>query len=134
MDSKLDKGKLIEYWVDTSDKDFKTMLHLLNSRDYHWALFIGHLVIEKLIKGCIVKETKAHAPFSHDLQYLAKISKIEFPEEYLDYLAMITTFNLNTRYDNYKQEFYKKCTREFAECWIKIIKELRLWIKQKLSE
>ncbi len=34
------------------------MLNLFDTKDYHWSLFMGHLVIEKLLKGKIVKETK----------------------------------------------------------------------------
>ncbi|MFH0774819.1 MAG: hypothetical protein V2A53_04910 [bacterium] len=43
------KKELIKYWVGSSDKDFKTMENLVKSTDYLWALFIGHLVIEKLL-------------------------------------------------------------------------------------
>lgn len=38
----------------------------------------------------------------------------------------------NARYDNYKQDFYKLCTKEFAGVWINNITELRKWIKEKL--
>ena len=44
------KEEIIRYWKSSSDRDFITMENLFNSRDYSWALFIGHLVIEKLIK------------------------------------------------------------------------------------
>jgi hypothetical protein len=41
----MDKNKHIEFWKETSDKDYITMLNLYDTKDYHWALFIGHLVI-----------------------------------------------------------------------------------------
>ncbi|MCG8603545.1 HEPN domain-containing protein, partial [bacterium] len=31
------------------------MEHLFEKEDYHWALYIGHLVIEKLLKAYYVK-------------------------------------------------------------------------------
>ena len=43
-------------------------------------------------------------------------------------------FNINARYDDYKQEFYKKCTPEFTEQWIDNIGVLRLWIKEQLIQ
>ncbi len=49
------KADLIKYWIDSSDRDFTTMAHLFEKGDYHWALFIGHLVIEKLLKAYYVK-------------------------------------------------------------------------------
>lgn len=33
-------------WIDSSDKDFKTMNHLFKTKDYAWSLFVGRLVIE----------------------------------------------------------------------------------------
>ena len=101
---------IFNHWIETSENDFSTMNHLYDSNDYHWSLFIGHLVIEKILKACIVKETKTHAPFSHDLRRLAKLSKLGFEEKHIIWLDVITTFNLNARYDSYKKDFFKKCT------------------------
>jgi hypothetical protein len=73
-----------------------------------------------------------HAPFRHDLTKLAKLTGLNFSEEHFDWLDTITTFNLNARYDSYKEAFYKKCSKEFSEEWIYKIKKLQIWIKQKL--
>ena len=108
------------------------MIHLYDSKDYHWSLFIGHIVIERLLKACVVRETKKHAPFTHDLTKLANLSGLDFTEEYLDWLDTITTFNMNARYDSYKEAFYKKCTYDFTFEWIEKIKILQSWIKEKL--
>lgn len=93
---------------------------------------MGHLVIEKLLKGKIVKDTKQHAPFTHDLRKLKRISDLKLDDEKIKWLDTITAFNLNARYDDYKQEFYHKCTKDFAIQWIENIKTLRLWIKERL--
>jgi HEPN domain-containing protein len=45
----IDVEQLVGYWIGTSDDDYKTMENLFNSKDYHWSLFIGHLVLEKLL-------------------------------------------------------------------------------------
>ncbi len=47
----MEKAELIKYWIDSSDKDLKTVEHLFEKRDYHWSIFIGHLVVEKLLKA-----------------------------------------------------------------------------------
>lgn len=41
-----DKEKVIVHWIESSDKDFKTMIDLFQTNNNHWALFMGHLVIE----------------------------------------------------------------------------------------
>jgi HEPN domain-containing protein len=130
MKESIDAEKIAEHWINTSDKDFQTMEHLYKSKDYNWALFMGHIVIEKLLKACVTKATRQHAPPLHDLLRLANLAKIELTPEYTDWLDVLTTFNLNTRYDNYKQDFYKKCTPEFTDEWINRIHTLRTWIKQ----
>jgi HEPN domain-containing protein len=104
MDSeKLNIDTIFNHWIETSNNDYNTMVHLYESKDYHWSLFIGHLVIEKLLKAFIVKETQKHAPFTHDLRRLAKLTNINFEKEHILWFDVITTFNLNARYDNYKK-------------------------------
>jgi HEPN domain-containing protein len=132
MNDKFDIGKIYNHWINTSEKDFDTMNNLFHSKDYHWSLFIGHIVIERLLKAVVVKNTQQHAPFTHDLTKLAQLSGIKFSEEYLDWMDTISTFNLNARYDSYKEAFYEKCTHEYTANWIEKIKILRLWIKEKL--
>lgn len=129
---KINIDNIYNHWIDTSKSDYSTMIHLYDSNDYHWSLFIGHLVIEKILKACIGKETKTHAPFSHDLRRLAKLSKLEFEKKHIVWLDVITTFNLNARYDSYKKDFYKKCNLDFTSIWIENIKTLNEWIKGRL--
>jgi HEPN domain-containing protein len=39
----------------TSNDDFKTMNKLFESNVYNWALFVGHISVEKLLKALFVK-------------------------------------------------------------------------------
>lgn len=132
MEGNINIDKIFNHWVITSDHDFDTMVNLFNSKDYHWSLFIGHIVIERLLKACVVRETGNHAPFIHDLTKLAGMSGFQFSEQQLDWLDTITTFKMNARYDSYKGAFYKKCTLEYTTEWIEKIKQLRSWIKERL--
>ena len=132
MDEKIDIEKTFNHWIKSSDKDFQTMILLYNAKDYSWSLFIGHIVIERLLKACVVKEIQKHAPYTHDLTKLTKLTKLEFTEEHLDWFDTISTFNLNARYDTYKEAFYRKCTPAFTAEWIDKIKKIQLWIKEKL--
>ena len=130
--AQLDIKKIIQHWVETSDADFNTMLVLFRSKSYHWALFMGHISIEKLLKAYFVKQIGNHAPYTHNLYRLAELGGLEISEEHADWLFKITTFNINARYDDYKKEFYTICTVDFTEEWIEKIKTLQQWIKQKL--
>ena len=127
------KEELIEYWVSSSDKDFKTMENLVKSTDYLWALFIGHLVVEKLLKAYYVKTVDDNPPWIHQLLKLAEKTDLSLTEEQKDAFLLITTFNINVRYPDYKYEFYKKCTKKYTETNIAKIKELRLWLKGQIQ-
>ena len=72
-------------------------------------------------------------PRTHDLHKLAVLAGLDLTESRKDSLQYITLFNIETRYEDYKKDFYRKCTREFAAENIKKIKELREWLKQKIN-
>lgn len=132
MDKAFDKERISNYWIESADKDFKTMNDLYETKNFSWSLFVGHLVIEKLLKALYVKNLQKHPLFIHDLLRLAKKIEIDLTEQQEEWLDEITTFNLNTRYDNYKHEFRKRCTLEFSTYWIKNIETLRLWLINQL--
>lgn len=123
---------VILYWRESSDQNYATMQNLIKTQEYSWGLFLGHLVIEKLIKALYVKRLQKHPLFSHDLLRLAKKIDIELPTGYDEWLDEITTFNLNARYDDYKQNFNKLCTIEFTNEWIDKIETLRKWLINQL--
>jgi HEPN domain-containing protein len=133
MDEKIENyEKIVQFWKDSSDQNYETMQHLMHSKDYSWALFLGHLVIEKILKAHYVKKHQKHPLFIHDLLRLAKKTEIDLTEQQEEWLDEITTFNLNTRYDNYKHEFSSRCTLEFTKHWIKNIETIRLWLINQL--
>jgi HEPN domain-containing protein len=125
----LNKDKLIKYWIDGSDDDFETMVVMFDSKRFSWSLFIGHLMIEKLLKAYYVKVKSDYPPFIHNLLRLAEKAGIELTDEQKEQLVTITAFNINARYDDYKMSFKKQCTPEFTAEWYNKIKELRPWIK-----
>jgi len=128
----IDIKRVISYWVDSSAKDYRTMKNLIESGDYNWAMFLGHLVIEKLLKAIYVKVHRKHAVYGHDLLRLTSSLDLDVDPIKEEWLDKLTTFNLNARYDNYKQDFYKLCTQEFALEWKSRIEQLRQWLLNQL--
>ena len=127
-----DVEKVYQYWLSSSDKDYEVLLNLFQSHHYHWALFFGHIVLEKLLKACFVKKYGVHAPYSHDLRLLAKKCDIGFSDDMALQLDVVTSFNINARYDTFKEDFQKKCTPEFSNEWFNKVKLIRQWIKERL--
>ncbi len=125
------KSDMITYWINSSENDFRAMLHLYEKGHYTWSLFIGHLVIEKLLKAVFTLKFKESPPFIHDLCRLTDKCQLDLTETQKDQLDTITTFNIQARYDDYKMDFYAKCTKQFTKEWINSITELRKWIKEQ---
>lgn len=130
----MDKKKLIQFWIDSANDNYKSMLNMFASGEYMWSLFVGHLAIEKLLKAYYVKVCDKDVPHTHNLYKLAVKSEIELSESQKDSLQKITLFNIKARYEDIKKSFYHKCTKEFTEENIKIIKGLTKWLKQKISK
>ena len=126
---------LMNFWLESSDEDYNVMNVLYSNKKNSYCLFFGHLVIEKLLKALYAKNNKGapYAPKSHDLLYLAEKIELELTESQEDLFDIITKFNMNARYDDYKKEFYAKCTEEYTAKQIKNIEEVRKWLKELLT-
>lgn len=133
-DGKPDKDKLISYWIQSSDDDFDTMIAMYENKRHNWALFIGHLMIEKLLKALYVKINEKYPPFIHNLLRLAEMCRLELTEDQKLFLVTVTAFNINTRYDDYKMSFHKKCTPEYTATWVENIKMSRQWIRKLITQ
>jgi HEPN domain-containing protein len=128
----MEQQELIKFWIQSSDLDFEVMNSLFKAKHYNWALFVGHLVIEKLLKACYIKVHNEHPPMIHNLLRLALKIGIEIDKEKEDFFGEVTEFNITARYEDIKLEFYKKCTQEYAQKWMEEIKVNRQWIKKEL--
>lgn len=126
----MEQKELLEFWKKSAFLDRKTSKDLFKSKNYVGGLFFVHLYLEKILKGLVQKETKTPPPFSHDLLVLAKIAKINLSKEQEENLAVINTFNIKTRYADYKFAFYKKATKVFALKFYKIAEELYEWFSK----
>ena len=126
---------LMNYWIESADEDYNVMLDLKEKNRNTYCLFFWQMVIEKVLKALYAKNNKGapYAPKTHDLLYLAEKLNLELTEEQEVTLNEITTFNLSTRYDDYKRAFYNKCTDEYTEEQINKIKEVKSWLEIMLK-
>ena len=132
----MDNITLMEYWINSSDRDYESMKKNFEIKQYTWALFIGHLMIEKLLKGIYAKNNidNPYTIKSHNLLALAQKCNIELTDEQVQKLKIITQFNISARYEDYKNEFYNLCTEEYTKEQISNIEEARTWLKELLAE
>jgi len=129
----LTKQEQIEYWIKTAEHDLPTVDSLFNTGHYDWCLFIGHLVIEKILKAHFVNTNDAVPPKIYDLVILAKKSRLDLANEQWDLLERINSFNMEARYPEDKFNFYKICTKDYCTEHYTKIKDIYQWLKSKLT-
>ncbi len=84
-------------------------------------------------KALFIKQNGTHPPLSHDLVFLAGRVSLEVSEQILGMLRVISTFNIETRYENEKFDFYKKASKAYLDEWEKKGQIVQKWIKDQLS-
>ena len=123
----------ILYWLQESDKDCSVMTSLLDNGHFTWALFVGHLVIEKLLKAIYVQNIDSEVPRIHHLLKIARDAGLEMTVDQENFLLEVTTYNIKGRYPDYKKQFARKANRDFTHQKVGQIKEMRRWLKNKLQ-
>ena len=66
------KEEHVRFWVESSEQDLPVMESLFDKGHFVWALFVGHLVLEKLLKALYVQNQDITPPFTHHLLKLAR--------------------------------------------------------------
>ena len=114
----------VDHWLKGSAEAMKTMRTLLNKNNRIYAMFFGHLAIEKMLKAvCAVRRTPIPTAGAkgHDLVYIAgKCGLILTPQQIIE-LTTIKAFNIEARYDDYNQRFHALCTPQYVKTWTAVI-------------
>ncbi|MBU1148147.1 MAG: HEPN domain-containing protein [Candidatus Omnitrophica bacterium] len=127
----MDIKEIESFWITEAKEALQVADHLMEKDDYSYALFFGHLAIEKLLKALHAVKQKDHAPPIHNLMRLAKLAGIAVPEDKIDALIEISAFNIEARYPDFKRAFRKKCNAEYAGKQITVIKEIFEWLQKE---
>lgn len=102
-----DSEKTMKYWIDSATYDLETGKTLLRSKRFPYALFFGHLAIEKILKALPAKQTGTHAPYCHSLFMLAGKSGLSFSEEMRYQLVEFMEYHTDAQHPDAKKEFYQ---------------------------
>lgn len=124
--------EVIKYWLTCAEDDKRVAKHLFEKGDYAYALFFGHLYLEKLLKAIVVKVTGTQAPAIHNLRVLSEKAKLPVSNEQLEFLIKVQEYNLRARYPDFKFDFKKRCTKEFTQKELEGIVEFGKWLKEKI--
>ena len=128
----LDVNQIKDYWLTEAEEALHVAEHLIEKADYSYALFFGHVAVEKLLKAIYVVRHDKHAPPIHNLLRLSNITGLELDEGKTESLIKITAFNIEARYPDVRRAFRKRCTAEFTGHQMEMVKEVFQWLKSLL--
>lgn len=124
----------IKHWTDGAKDDLDSAFEIFNLGRYNWALFIGHLALEKLLKAIyILNSGNTIPPKIHNLLKLAELSNINLSIEQSRFFANLNRCQIEARYIEQKKELYKIATKEFTLDYLEKIKEQYQWLKQLIK-
>ena len=91
--------RVILSFLYSARKELEVARGLFKHKHYAHALFLCHLVLDKILKALVLKRTKELAPQIHDLRRLAEKAGLIFTEEQGKELDIISTFSIRARYE-----------------------------------
>lgn len=125
----MDISKQIEYWKNGAINDIDSAELLIKNGKYLHGLFFCHLVIEKIIKAHVAKDTGEVPPKSHNIIWLVDKTKIKLLREQRIFLGKLMIYQIEGRYPEYYPE---NPTKTEAIELLNKTNELLKWFREKL--
>ncbi|MEW6027333.1 MAG: HEPN domain-containing protein [Planctomycetota bacterium] len=129
----MDKKRAVKYWLKSAAADWSVAGHLFEKKDYHYALFFGHLTIEKILKAIYVDRRGTVPPFIHSLALLAERIPIQLTDEQIKLFNIISRFSIEARYSDYKFKFWRRCTKGYTKNYLSKIGEIKEWLIKQIQ-
>lgn len=128
------KEEHISYWLNMANRDWESVIALYKSKQNMQALFFAHLVVEKLLKAHFVKDNIENTPpFTHNLETIYNQTNLELAPNLYERLSIMNGWNIEGRYQDYKDKFYKMCTPEYTKIKIEETEQLKTCLIQELQ-
>lgn len=93
-------------WFDQAKEHFDDMVYLYKGRRYSMSVYCAHQALEKILKAVIVENIHMTPPKIHNLDALARQTKLDFPDPWYEDLAEITRHYWRIRYPDFQQFVY----------------------------
>ena len=124
----------VQYWIDIADYDLETAEAMYNTGRWLYVAFMCHQVIEKTLKAYWTAKRDDDPPYIHNHKRLAEGCGLYelMTDEQKDFIATISTFNIQARYPEYKDQLARALTKSVCRHVIDTTKELKQWIEKKL--
>ena len=121
------------YWKNASLSDWDAAGSLLDSGYIVQALFFYHLAMEKLLKAnWILDNEESFPPLTHNLESLYAQTELNLDGNQIDLLKLLSTWNLEGRYQDYRRKLAKTYTRDYVKERLPKIEVIRTCLLERL--
>ncbi len=124
---------LAEEWFSQAKYDYETAEAMYTGQRYVYTVFMCHLSLEKVLKGLIAERSKTVPPRIHNLLKLTKLSKAELDKKHREFISILNTAAINTRYPEMLQKAVEKYPRHVAAKYLAKTKEVLLCLQKQLD-
>jgi len=126
--------KKTAYWKDLADYDLETAEAMFQTKRWLYVAFMCHQAIEKMLKSYWCATREDNPPFIHNHKRIASDCGLyeQMDNGQRDFLETITTFNIEARYPEQKEELFKMLSPNTCRELIDHTKQLMQWITERL--
>jgi HEPN domain-containing protein len=132
LENEMDKIKSSQEWSRQAEYDMETAIAMLDSGRYIYCVFMCHLSIEKSLKALYAKKLGKNPSKTHSLVYLAQSLHLDLPEKIKEFLEILDSVSVPTRYPEELEKLIKEYTENKAKNILDESRETSRWLKQKL--
>ena len=132
MENEMDKIKSSQEWSRQAEYDMETAIAMLDSGRYIYCVFMCHLSIEKSLKALYAKKLGKNPSKTHNLVYLAQSLDLDLPEKIKEFLEILDSVSVPTRYPEELEKLIKEYTENKTKNILDESREASRWLKQKL--
>lgn len=118
-------------WRESAQEDLDTAETLFTAEKFAHCLFFCHLAVEKMLKAVYTRKADDAPPIEHHLGKLWKKANVPLGPATGEILSEMSTFNVEARYDIYKQRLYKKATEAYTRRFLVYTREYILWLNRQ---
>ena len=128
----MDKIKSSQEWSRQAEYDMETAIAMLDSGRYIYCVFMCHLSIEKSLKALYAKKLGKNPSKTHSLVYLAQSLHLDLPEIIKEFLEILDSVSVPTRYPEELEKLIKEYTENKTKYILDESRKASRWLKQKL--
>ncbi|MFH1653232.1 MAG: HEPN domain-containing protein [Pseudomonadota bacterium] len=124
---------ITEKWMSLAKYDLESAEVMLKAEKYLYVAFMCQQSVEKHLKAYLTESHSSPPPYTHNLNVLAELTKIDFAESELELLSLLTRYYINARYPGVKEKLSKTINKSIATNLFNNAKEIIRCLKKELK-